>query len=463
MAPIRKPSKSLAGVTPLAVVLKPMKCKHGTCLYCPSLDVPQSYTPKSPAVMRAAMLDYDAFKQAKARLRAFKIMGHPTDKIELIVMGGTFTWYPKDYQYEFVKRCYDALNGTTARNLREAQAMNEKAKHRLVALCLETRPDACSEDDIKRMLELGCTRVELGVQTLDDRIYKLVKRGHTVKHVIKATQKLKDSGFKIGYHMMPGLPGSSFEKDLAMFRKLFNSEEFRPDQLKIYPCQVVSGAKLEEWYWQGKYRPYSLDETKHLLKEILKIVPRYCRVMRVMREIPPDFLVAGIKRIDLRREIEKELREENADIKEIRFREIGFVARELGEENIDKRLRLRVSSYRASRGKEFFLEIVNTDDILFALLRLRFPYKPFIDVLENAAIVRELHVYGKAVEIGKKGDGWQHKGFGKLLIAKAEAIAREHGYEKLAVISGVGVREYYRKLGYKLDQYYMVKHLSNKV
>src|SRR3989344_7677576 len=270
---IRKPSKTLAGVTPIAVMCKPRKCKHGTCLYCPSLDVPQSYTPKSPPVLRASLLKYDALTQVQSRLTAFKVMHHPTDKIELIVMGGNFLDYPLAYQYNFIKKCYDALNGKFSKNLDEAKKLNEKAKHRCVALCIETRPDSINDKSINRMLDFGCTRVEIGVQVLDDKIYKFVNRGHKVKDVVSATKLLKDNGFKVGYHMMLGLPLSNPKKDLNMFVELFKNENFKPDQLKIYPCQVIKGAGLVNLFKRGKYKPYSKEEIQGLIIKIMRIIP----------------------------------------------------------------------------------------------------------------------------------------------------------------------------------------------
>ena len=249
---IRKPTKTISGITPVAVMLPPRKCNHGSCVYCPNLDVPQSYTPKSPAVMRAMIFNYDAYKQIEARLKSYKAMNHPTDKIELIIMGGTFLEYPEKFQNEFVKKCYDALNNKKSKNLKEAQKRNEKTKHRCVALCIETRPDVCSEKDIERIRRWGATRVELGVQIIDDKIYAKIKRGHKVKDVIDATKRLKDAGFKVGYHIMPGLPGSTPAKDLKLFKKLFSDERFKPDQLKLYPCQVMPGSELEKWYWEKK-------------------------------------------------------------------------------------------------------------------------------------------------------------------------------------------------------------------
>jgi elongator complex protein 3 len=448
----RKPTKTISGVAPLAVMLPPRECKHGACLFCPTLNAPQSYTPESPAVLRAAKLDYDATKQVLSRLEAFEAMGHPTDKIELIIMGGTFLQYDRRFQFSFIKECYDALNGKKSRGLDEAKRINETSKHRCVALCIETRPDWCSDKQIEDMLEFGATRVELGVQIVDDKIYKKVNRGHTVKDVADATKRLKEAGFKIGYHLMPGLPGSNLKKDLKMFKKIFSSSKFKPDQIKIYPCQVLKGSGLEKWYYDGKYKPYTKEEVTKLIIEMLKVVPRYCRAMRIMREIPPTFLVAGIINIDLRKDIEAEIRKKKIKIKEIRFREIGFELRDKRE--IKEEVKIKLKKYRASGGTEIFLEAVNGDDILFGLLRLR------LDKTKTAT-VRELHVYGPALNLGELGKISQHKGLGKELMAKAEEVSRQKKMKKIRVISGVGVREYYKNLGYELDKekVYMEKNL----
>ena len=549
---IRKPTKTISGVTPVAVMLPPRKCKHGNCVYCPSLNVPQSYTPKSPVVMRASLVNYDSYKQVKARLEAFKAMNHPTNKIEIIIMGGTFLEYPKKFQYEFVKKIYDGLNNSVSKNLELAKKKNETAKHRCVALCVETRPDVCVKY-IRRLREFGCTRVELGVQIIDDKIYKKINRGHMVEDVVKATRELRNAGFKIGYHIMPGLPGSNMQKDLRLFKKIFSSDDFKPDQIKIYPCQVIPGSELENWYWKRKYKPYSKEQTEKILIEMLKIVPRYCRVMRIMREIPPDYIVAGTTKIDLRKDIEEELRKKNFKLKEIRYREVGFNFRNLGSlrsqidgseqtsssSSLKKKdnqriqteqnsgLRLKTTKYRASGGDEYFLEIVNSDDILFGLLRLRIfdelhsviPTRPpkklssrcsdingseqtslssslsknnyniknpklssikykinniksknyisssnkFLAKRERISIIRELHVYGQALKLGEPGGIGQHTGLGKWLLEEAEKIVAKNKISELKIISGVGVREYYKKLGYKLENgegEYLVKGMK---
>ena len=474
---IRKPTKTISGITPVAIMLPPRKCEHGECLYCPNLDVPQSYTPKSPVVLRAKELDYDSYKQVKARMKAFEVMNHPTEKIEVIIMGGTFLEYPENFQRDFIKGIYDALNSRNSRSLKLAQKLNESSKHRCVALCVETRPDVCIKF-IPLMREFGVTRVELGVQIIDDKIYERVNRRHKVKDVIDATRELKNAGFKIGYHIMPGLPGSNPRKDLRLFKKLFSNSDFKPDQLKIYPCQVMPSSGLEKLYWEKKYVPYSKEVIQKLLIKILKVVPRYCRVMRVMREIPPEYLVAGTLRIDLRKDVEEIFRKKKSKLKEIRYREIGFAMRDNLEINQD--LKLKVTKYKASKGKEYFLEIVNKDDILFGLLRLR--------ISKKGAMIREIHVYGQSLKLGEVGginpldgmlphfvsstrtckqapkngkflQGVQHTGLGKWLMSEAEKIIVSNKINKLSIISGIGVREYYKKLGYKLEESYMVKEL----
>ncbi len=465
---VRKPTKSLSGVTPIAVMVKPRPCSHGVCRYCPVFNVPQSYTPSSPSVLRAERNKYDAKRQIESRIKAFELMHHPTQKIELIILGGTFLSYPVKYQYEFIKGCYDGLNGFVSESLEQAKKFNETAEHRCVALCIETRPDFAGEKEIKRALEFGCTRMEVGVQILDDEIYKHINRAHTVQDVINATQTLKDAGFKLGYHIMPGLPKSNPEKDLKLFKKVFKENEFKPDQLKIYPTQVIKNTGIEKDYLKGKYKPYTLEQTQKLLIRMFKEIPEYCRTMRVMRQFTPEHIIAGTTRISLRKDVEEGLREQKEKIKEIRFREIGFAKQY--QKKISPEYKIKTLEYNASKGKEFFIQAVNKDNILFGLLRLRIPSnykKHFIKELNNSAIVRELHVYGQALDIGAKNtSGGQHLGIGKQLMQKAEQIIKEQKaknhpeLKKLAVISGIGVREYYKKLGYKLQGDYMIKDIG---
>jgi len=458
---IRKPTKTISGITPVAVMLPPRKCKHGICLYCPNLKVPQSYTPKSPVVMRAMALKYDAYEQVRTRIKAFEVMNHPTEKIELIIMGGTFLEYPKKFQYEFIKKCFDGMNKRKSGSLKQAQKLNEKAKHRCVALCIETRPDVCSKY-IKRMREFGATRVELGVQIIDDEIYKKVKRGHFVKDVVEATKNLKDAGFKVFYHLMVDLPGSNLKHDLKKFKEIFTDSRFRPDGIKIYPCQVMPRSELENLYWKGKYKLYSEKELTNLLVKLKSIVPRYCRIMRIMREIPPEYLVAGTKRIDLRKVVQEKMIENNKECKCVRCREIG-IALQRGKSLDTKSIKLCRINYDASDGKEIFLSFEDIkNDILIGLLRLRIPSNQVVKkIYEKTAIVREMHTYGKSIKIGKDNKNLgQHKGYGKLLLKEAERIAKEEfDMEKMIIISGIGVRDYFRSQGYRLDGTYVSKKL----
>ncbi|MCH7851058.1 MAG: tRNA uridine(34) 5-carboxymethylaminomethyl modification radical SAM/GNAT enzyme Elp3 [Nanoarchaeota archaeon] len=453
---ILKPTKTISGVAPLPVMLPPRRCEHGSCTYCPNLDAPQSYTPLSPGVLRAKESEYDPYRQVESRLNSLKKMNHPTDKIELIIMGGTFMSYPENFQFSFVKGCYDAMNGKISKDIEEAKKINETATNRIVAICIETRPDVCTDHHIKNMLKWGTTRVELGVQAIDDEIYKKINRCHDLAAVIDTTRRLKKAGFKIGYHIMPGLPGSSIKHDIEMFKEIFDSPNFKPDQIKIYPCQVLKGAAMEHLYYAGKYIPYNLEETARIIIKTLLLTPNYCRIMRIMREIPPTYLIAGVKTINMRKDVEEKIRESGETVNEIRFREIGFALRDNREIKTD--LHLKTTEYKASGGTEFFIEWVNEDDILFGLVRLRLE-----DNSKEMATIRELHVYGPTLKLNESAkEEWQHKGLGKKLMKEAERIAKESGHKKIRVISGVGVREYYKKLGYTIDKdnIYVEKDLS---
>jgi len=452
----KKPIRTLSGVAVITAALPPRSCDHGVCTYCPTLEnASQSYTPESPAIRRAIRHEYDAHNQVASRLKTLQEMGHPTEKIELIVIGGTFMQYPSNFREKFILGCYNALNGVKSKTIEKAKAINEKAQNRLIALCIETRPDNCRPSQIEEMLGWGTTRVEMGVQIIDDEIYRKINRGHTVKDVVEATERLKMAGFKVGYHLMPGLPGSSISNDLKCFKEVFSSNDFKPDQIKIYPCQVLKGAILENKFLQGEFVPYNDSETKKVIIEMIKMTPRYCRIMRMLREIPREFLVSGIKNQNMRMEVEKEIRNKKIKIDEIRFREIGFSLMEKGRVNTE--IKIKITKYKASKGTEYFIEAVNKDNILFGLLRLRLEKDK-----RAPAMVRELHVYGPTLRLGEKADTeWQHKGLGKELMKRAEEIARKNGRGKIRVISGVGVREYYRKLGYNLDykSIYMEKEI----
>ncbi|MCK4862784.1 MAG: tRNA uridine(34) 5-carboxymethylaminomethyl modification radical SAM/GNAT enzyme Elp3 [Dehalococcoidales bacterium] len=459
---MRKFARTISGVTPLAVMTMPMSCP-GQCLYCPTYpDAPQSYTPESPAVLRARRCDYDAGQQVELRLRIFTEMGHPTDKIELIIMGGTFLAQPVDYQYKFIKDCYDGLNGVASATLEEARKINETAAHRCTGLCIETRPDWCGQAEIERMLEFGATRVELGVQTLDDDIYRLVRRGHGVEEVVRATALLREHGFKVYYHWMPGLPGSTPEKDLSLSQTLFTDERFKPDGLKLYPTMVVEGTELEKWYREGRYQPYDNETMVNLVIGIKSIVPGYVRISRVLRDIPSKFIVAGLKD-SLRDIVREKMKQDAIECHCIRCREYGHRARagwEIGQPHMVR------MDYDASDGKEIFLSFEDERETLFGLLRLRIQSRPVpaLGKSENAvsAIVRELHVFGPEVPLSEQLSGAaQHKGLGKALFREAERIALdEFQSDRMIVLSGTGAKEYYRtEFDYLSQGDYMVKTL----
>jgi len=448
-------------VTPLAVMTAPISCP-GNCLYCPTYaDSPQSYTPESPAVLRARKLDYDARQQVEVRLKTFSEMGHPTDKIELIIMGGTFLAQPVGYQYRFIRECYDGLNGATSATLEEAKRLNETAANRCTGLCIETRPDWCGPEEIGRMLEFGATRVELGVQTLDDDIYRLVRRGHGVEEVVRATDLLREYGFKVYYHWMPGLPGSAPEKDLEMSRTLFADDRFKPDGLKLYPTMVVEGTELEKWYREGRYQPYDDDVMVNLTIDIKSIVPKYVRISRVLRDIPSKFIVAGLK--DSLRDIVRErMKNDGIECRCIRCREYGHRA-QAGWEIREPRL-VR-EDYTAAGGREIFLSFEDEKETLFGLLRLRIQSRP-VPVLSgtdgNHAVIRELHVFGPEVPLNEQStQSVQHKGLGRALLLEAERIARDEFHaDRMVILSGTGAKEYYRAgFGYRPERDYMVKDL----
>ncbi len=445
---VRKPVRTISGVAVVAVMTSPSHCPHGRCLPCPggAPESAQSYTGYEPASLRARRNNYEPYLQIEDRLRQLSCIGHPSDKIELIVMGGTFPARDFLYQEWFIKRCYDAMNESASKSLEEAKKLNEKARHRCVGLTIETRPDWCRLQHVERMLEFGVTRVELGVQILDDKILYEINRGHTVKDVIDATRILKNAGFKVCYHIMPGLPFSDRENDIECFKKIFIDERFRPDMLKIYPTLVVKPSELYEKWKRGGYKAIREEKAIDIISEMKKYVPEWVRIQRVERDIPSYLVEDGVKKSNLRELVKKKMEEDGFKCRCIRCREI----RDRKVENVE----LRRRDYIASSGKEIFLSIENREmDLIIAYCRLR--------IANNLAIVRELKVHGSMVEIGKRNDKrWQHKGFGKILMNKAEEIAEKSKKEKIFVLSGVGAKEYYRKLGYSDDGFYMSKNLS---
>jgi len=443
-----KPTRTISGVAVIAVMSKPSPCPHGKCTYCPHVDnVPESYTGKEPAARRGIANKFDPYKQVQNRLEQLYLTGHLPEKVELIIMGGTFPSLNEKYQENFVRDCLLAMNEFSLKKkprkeitLEQVQKANETAKVRCIGITFETRPDYATEKHANLMLKFGGTRVELGVQTVYDEIYKKVNRGHTVADVITSTRTLKDRGFKILYHIMLGLPGSSPEKDIAAFREVFSNPDFMPDMLKIYPCLVIKGSELYKDWKAGKYTPYDEKTAVYIIRELKKYCPEWVRIMRIERDIPGTEIEAGIKSTNLRQLIG------NAGCQCIRCREVGH--RMFNKIMLDeKSVHMEKIEYNASGGKEVFLQFVDKNKTLLGFLRLRLNKT-------DTAIVRELHVYGEQIPIGKKGIV-QHKGYGKLLLNEAEKIAKQAGKKKVSVISGIGVREYYKKLGYKRDGPYM--------
>ncbi len=468
----RKTTRTISGVTIIAVMTKPWPCPQDSpCAYCPggpSQGVPQSYTGYEPAAMRGIQNQYDPYLQVSSRIRQLEAIGHVVDKAELIVMGGTFPSTPVDYQEIFVKGCLDALIGTKTQSLEEAKKIAENSKIRNVGITVETRPDWAKIEQVDHMLSMGITRVELGVQNIYDDIYHHVKRGHTVEDVVEATRILKDSGLKVVYHLMPGLPKSDFEKDLEGFKTVFNDSNFKPDMIKIYPCIVLKGTKTYEWWRNGEYIPYSTEDAIELIAEIKKFVPSWVRIMRIQRDIPAHLVKAGVKKSNLRQLIFKKLEQEGIRCRCIRCRESGHrLMRDKVKPSLEN-IQILSAQEKASEGIDVFIsaeDLVN--DVLVGYLRLRIPSENAhrLEILsEQSSIVRELHVYGSLVPVGKHiAKAWQHKGYGAILLSEAERISKEdYDKRKVVVISALGTKRYYVRFGYKYDGPYMCKMLEKQ-
>jgi elongator complex protein 3 len=523
---VLKRTRTLSGVSVVATLTASYPCRN-QCLYCPEENkMPKSYLSNEPAVMRAIKLDFDPYLQVQKRIGALELNGHDASKVELIIMGGTFSHLPVLYQYWFVLNCFLAANAFSgskknskvralnleAKNILKkyflrakeemfvagrsltknkkkikpsskiaekekdcflkddgkilakikmallaAQKENQIAKHRIVGLTLETRPDSINLKELVRFRKLGCTRVEIGVQSVFTRVLKKNERGHGRQEIIKATQLLKELGFKINYHLMPGLWGSSFKLDQKLFGEVFSNQVFRPDMLKIYPCVVVAGSPLFSIWQQGLYHPYSNDELFRLLAFVKKRIPRYVRIARVIRDIPTDSIVAGPNIPNLREMLKKR----GVVCQCIRCREAGRIVWEKSAP-----VKLKRTNYKASGGQEIFLEFL-TKEALHAFLRLRIPAfilkkKPTpLKELKGAAMIREVHSYGQVAPIGEKIKGTsQHQGFGKRLIKEAEKIVKEeYKLKKIAVIAAEGTKEYYFSLGFKEEGLYLMKEI----
>ncbi|MHC1592831.1 MAG: tRNA uridine(34) 5-carboxymethylaminomethyl modification radical SAM/GNAT enzyme Elp3 [Methermicoccaceae archaeon] len=482
----RKPMRTLSGVAVVAIMTSPSPCPHGVCLPCPGgphtpYASPQSYVGKEPAARRAAQWGFEPYLQTLSRLHQLSSIGHGISKVELIVMGGTFTARPQAYQRWFVMRALDAMNdytastaleryeappydlppcpdGTaTAKGLASAQRQNEKGAVRCVALTLETRPDWARQQHVDVAIELGATKVELGVQSVFDDVLDAMRRGHSVSDTVRANGVIRDSGLKVGFHIMPALPSSSHERDAKMFKLLFSDERFMPDYLKIYPTLVMEGTGLYELMEQNRYTPMSTDDAVELLAEAKPSFPRWVRVSRIQRDIPTPFIDAGVKKSNLRELVHERMDELGRRCRCIRCREVR------GESTECAVPELMCESYRACGGKEHFISVEDTErDVLFGFARLREPHEPHRCELSGSALLRELHVYGGLVDIGEEPlEGrWQHRGLGKMLLGAAEERALDAGFSKLAVLSGVGAKQYYHNMGYGREGPYMVKLLE---
>lgn len=450
----KRPMRTLSGVTPVAIMVRPEGSCRWSCIYCPYTGkAPKSYTGEEPAALRARQSGFDPWVQVRTRLRHFRETGHPVSKCELILMGGSFLSMPASYKSRFVKSAYDAFNGRKSKSLSAAKLLNEKAGSRVVGFTIETRPDLCGKKEISEMLGYGATRVELGVQHPDDKIYKAIKRGHSTREVVRATALLKDSAFKVCYHIMPGLPGSDERKDILMFRKLFSDPRFRPDMLKIYPTLVIPGTKLYEMWERGDYEPYSAEKAARVIAKAYRHIPPYVRIMRIQRDIPLPLIGAGVEKSNLRELVERKVKEAGIPQAEIRAREIREGSASPQDAHLSR------IKYRASSGDEFFLSC-ESQGRLIGFIRLRIPGNPFRrEIPEGTALIRELHVYGSEAPVGEEGKA-QHRSFGSLLLQEAERVAREdYCSRKMLVISGVGAKQYYFSKGYRRDGPYVSKKL----
>jgi len=473
--------RTLSGVSVISILTEEAPCP-GNCAFCPSeKDMPKSYLPNEPAVMRAIKCNFDAYKQVVARLSALKHTGHDTSKNEIIIMGGTWSYLNKKYQEKYILNVFKGLNfdinklkfiplliqeklsKNNIKKIQIEQKINEKANNRCVGLTLETRPDYINEEELKRMRLFGCTRIEIGVQSTFDDVLNLNRRGHNIEKTIEATRLMKDAGFKICYHMMPNLSGSNLDKDYKMFYDLYNDQNFKPDMLKIYPCVVVKSTDIYKWYQEKKYIPYTDEELINLLIKIKSITPYWVRINRLVRDIPSTSIVAGNKIPNLREIVNKKMHEEGLCCNCIRCREIKD--KEIDINNIE----MFIEKYNASSGVEYFISFEDSDrKNILSFLRLRIPSnyfshkEHFIHELNDCTIIREIHTYGIVSSVGEKesDDKSQHHGLGKKLIQEAERITKEeYNIKKIAVISGIGVREYYKKNGFKQIDTYMIKDL----
>jgi elongator complex protein 3 len=453
-----KPIRTLSGVATVTVLTKSYPCP-GKCIFCPTeVCMPKSYLHDEPGARRGVEHNFDPFGQVTSRLEALESVGHPVDKVELLILGGSWSAYRRDYQEWFVQRCFDALNGVESGSLEEAHALNEAALRRNVGLVIETRPTDINPAELKWLRQLGVTKVQMGAQSLDDRILELNQRGHSVADTHRATAMLRAAGFKIVLHWMPNLLGSDLALDRADFTRLW--DDLCPDEIKIYPTQLLENSELYSYWQRGEYTPYTTEELIELIADIKPTIPRYCRVNRVVRDIPSDNVVEGNKRTSLRLDIQHELKRRGVRCQCIRCREV----RKRAVNIVD--LQLQDLVYEAGGAQEHFLSFVTPDDSLAGFLRLSLPGEtsPFteMDDLAGAAIIREVHVFGQSLQVGEEQSGAaQHTGLGTELLLRAEQITRQQGYDRLAVISAVGTRQYYLERGFERGDLYLTKLIDN--
>ena len=445
-----------SGVTPFAVMTKPYICP-GQCTFCPlELGMPKSYLSDEPAAARAKQMNFDPRLQIESRLEQLEATGHLTDKIELIVIGGTFSNYPESYKREFFKDMIDTINGFESSSLLEAQLANETALKRIVGISIETRPDWLDEKEVKLLRELGVTKIQVGVQAFDENILAHIKRGHSLDEVGRATRLLKDAGIKVCYHFMPNLPLSNPKLDVEMAHLMYEDPRFKPDFLKVYPAQVIPSTELYREWERGEYQPYPDELLKDVLKDIKKITPPWVRIDRLVRDISKKWVAAGTKNTNMRQVIQAELKKEGVVCQCIRCREVRIMT------SSDKP-EFQSLEIDTLGGKEYFMSF-EASGKLYSQLRLRLPdskVNMLFPELNGAAIIREVHTYGRTVSVGGKDSKRpQHTGLGKSLISKAENLAKKAGYQKIAVISSIGTRGYYRKLDYQLEGLYMIKGLK---
>lgn len=459
-----RPVRTISGVAPVAVLTEPYPCP-GKCIFCPDqAEAPKSYLDGEPGVLRAIQNAYDPYEQTAARIEALEAIGHTTDKVELLVLGGTWSAYPESYQDTFLRRCFDAMNGVPeggppSQTLAEALVRNETAPHRNVGLVIETRPDHVTPEEVLRLRRQGVTKVQLGVQSLDDRLLALNRRGHTHEDTCRAIRLLRLGGFKVVLHWMPNLYGATPESDLEDFKRIFDDPAVRPDEMKIYPTALLEGTELYRLWQAGKYEPYSEETLVALLAACKAYVAPTCRINRVMRDIPAGYIVAGTTKSNLRQIVQQQMARDGKACACIRCREVRGAETVAFEDVV-----VDTISYSTDATEEHFLQVLTPSGRLAGFLRLSFPLAPRdalpIDEIRHAAMVRELHVYGPAQDLGRRRQGAQHRGLGTLLLEEAARRSQAAGFNELAVIAAVGTRVYYRERGFTHGNLYPIRRLN---